>query len=102
MSNIADIALYSDSKHQKNMLMLTNCLELEARKLMQRHVSGKMLTMHPLLLFLDFLASNQQASTELMLFANLAQLVKDLQSQLPGGGDDQSTQAIQRTPFQPV
>ena len=45
-------------------------------------------TMYSLLLFFDFLPSNQQAGAELMLLANLAQLIKDLQSQFPGWGDD--------------
>ncbi len=63
---------------------------------------GTLLTMHPFLLLLDFLATNQQASTELVLFANLAQLIKDLQSQLPCGRDDQSTKTVQWTPLEPV
>ena len=40
--------------------------------------------MHAFLLLLDFLATYEQPSTELMLFANLSQLIKDLQGQLSG------------------
>lgn len=47
------------------------------------------LTMYPFLFFFNFLAANEEASTEFMLFAHLAQLIKDLQGQLPGGRDDQ-------------
>lgn len=46
------------------------------------------LTMNPFLFFLHFLATNEQACTELMLLAHLAQLIKDLQGQLPRRGDD--------------
>lgn len=49
------------------------------------------LTMYPCLFFFDFLAANEQASAELMLFAHLAQLVKDLHGQLPGGRDNEGT-----------
>ncbi len=50
-----------------------------------------MLTMHSLLLLLDLLATNEQSSTEFMLFAYLTQLIKDLQRQLSGGGNDQGS-----------
>ena len=67
-----------------------------------RWVQGMELTMHPLLLLFDLLATNEQSSTEFMLFANLAELIKDLQSQLSGWGNDQSSKTVQGTPFEPV
>ena len=60
------------------------------------------LALHSLLLFLDFLAANEQTSAEIMLFANLAQLVKYLQSQFSGWGDDKGTKTIHWTPLEPV
>lgn len=60
------------------------------------------LTMNPFLFFFHFFPANEQAGTELMLFAHFAQLIKDLQSQLPGRGDDKGPKTIQRTPFEPI
>lgn len=61
-----------------------------------------MLTMHSLLLLLDLLATNEQSSAEVMLFAYLTQLIKDLQCQLSGGGNDEASQTIQGSPLEPV
>lgn len=51
-------------------------------------------TMDPFLLLLDFLAANEEASTQLMLLPHFAQLIKDLQCQLPGGRDDKGTKSV--------
>lgn len=50
--------------------------------------------MNSFLFFFHFLATNEQAGTELMLLAHLAQLIKDLQGQLPGRGDDKGPKPV--------
>ena len=50
--------------------------------------------MDPFLLLLDFLAANEEASTQFMLLPHFAQLIKDLQCQLPGGRDDKGTKSV--------
>ena len=48
------------------------------------------------------LAANQEASTQVMPGAHLAQLIEDLQGQLTCGRHNESSQPIKSAPAQPV
>lgn len=59
-------------------------------------------TSNPFLLLLDIFSSNHEPRGELVLLANLSQLVEDLQGQLSGGGYDKCSQTIVLAPLQAV
>ena len=65
-------------------------------------LSGAFLTVDSVLLVLDVLAANEEAGAEVMLLADLAQLVKDLHGQLAGGRYHQRAQPVWLAPLQPV
>ena len=71
------------------MLMSTNTA---------KSATEEALTVDVLLLMLDVLAADQQASTEVMVLPDLAQFIEDLQGQLARGRDDQRPQTVKRSP----